>query len=290
MKDAADAGIRVFFIHVRKTGGTTLWNWMSSLFPSEDRYGSDATDMADRIGLYTNIDRLAALDPAECSRLRFFSGHFPFAAASLVGPPLTTVTLLRDPVARTISYLKQCQRVNPEHRGSSLEEIYEDVWFHPRLIENHQTKVFAMTTQEMLQPNTIEDWRGLLPDAAGDERGHLDDRAAVREAIAAAANCTRKSMLLFGGPMGTARVKVDRDRLEKAKVALRTVDVVGVSEQSDDFVRRLQQRFGTGEIALPAKNVGHEQPASVELVQRIADENWADIELHELARELGESL
>jgi hypothetical protein len=179
--------------------------------------------------------------------------------------------------------------VNPEHRGSSLEAIYDDPWFHPRLIENHQTKIFSMTVEEMLKPNCSEDWRGLLPSTTADALGDLDEVAAVRAAIREIPDCTRKSMLLFGGPMGTARVGVDRDRLERAKAALRTVDVVGVSERSDDFVSRLQRRLGTSETNLAAKNVGHDEVASADLVQRIADDNWADVELYQLARELGDS-
>jgi hypothetical protein len=62
-----------------------------------------------------------------------------------------TLTILRDPVARTVSFLKHCRRNHEQHRGLSLEEIYDDPWQFPTRIHNYQAKLFAMTTDDKLE-------------------------------------------------------------------------------------------------------------------------------------------
>ena len=59
--------------------------------------------------------------------------------------------MLRDPVDRTISYLKHCKRFHPQHRDLALEEIYEDGFVFPTLIRDHQVKIFAMTATDRLE-------------------------------------------------------------------------------------------------------------------------------------------
>jgi hypothetical protein len=62
-----------------------------------------------------------------------------------------TVTIVRDPVERTISYLKHCKRYHDQHRELSLEEIYHDPFHFPCFIHNHQAKIFAMTDADRLE-------------------------------------------------------------------------------------------------------------------------------------------
>jgi hypothetical protein len=69
----------------------------------------------------------------------------------LLDRDLVTLTMLRDPVARTISYLRHCKRHHPRHHDLALEEIYEDAFLFPTLIHNHQVKIFAMTTSDRLE-------------------------------------------------------------------------------------------------------------------------------------------
>ena len=75
----------------------------------------------------------------------------PYVASSSLDADPVTLTLLRDPVARTISYLKHCKRYHDQHRDLSLEEIYDDPFFFRCFIHNHQTKIFAMTTDDKLE-------------------------------------------------------------------------------------------------------------------------------------------
>ena len=108
--------------------------------------------------------------PAERrERIRAYLGHFPAIVPQLIDPGLTTLTVLRDPVDRTISYLKHCKRFHPQHRDLELEEIYDDGFVFPTLIRDHQVKIFAMTTSDRLESymDVVE---------IGDERRRIAER------------------------------------------------------------------------------------------------------------------
>ena len=83
--------------------------------------------------------------------MRGYMGHYPYVASQLLGVEPVTFTIVRDPVERTISYLKHCKRYHDQHRELSLEEIYGDPFYFPCFIHNHETKIFAMTDEDRLE-------------------------------------------------------------------------------------------------------------------------------------------
>jgi hypothetical protein len=137
---------RPFFIHIMKTGGTTfLYNLMAQYGPGE-MYPDPALDR-DTFAAYTELRYLLSLPEERTATIRAYSGHFPYVATQLLPGPFVTLTVLRDPIERTISYLKQCRDLERFHEAS-LEQIYEDPWQFAIAIENYQTKVFAMTRED----------------------------------------------------------------------------------------------------------------------------------------------
>jgi hypothetical protein len=88
---------------------------------------------------------LRAISPKRRRTLRGYNGHFPAFAAEIVGAT-RTVTILRDPVERTISMLKQRQRRHAPHM--SLTDLYEDPDVFSRFLDNHQTKMFALEARD----------------------------------------------------------------------------------------------------------------------------------------------
>jgi hypothetical protein len=92
-----------------------------------------------------------SLPPERREMIRVYTGHFPYLVSELMGLDLVTLTILRDPVERTISYLKHCKRYHERHRDLPLEEIYEDPFFFPCFIHNHQSKIFSMTPDDEFQ-------------------------------------------------------------------------------------------------------------------------------------------
>jgi hypothetical protein len=76
-------------------------------------------------------------------------GHFPLCTVELLDAPFTTLTVLREPVERTLSFLRHHRRLTPEDRDKPLEEIYEDPFRFESLLHNHMVKMFGLTTGEM---------------------------------------------------------------------------------------------------------------------------------------------
>lgn len=138
---------KFFFIHVMKTAGGTLRRQILANFEREQVYPMKRLDPDMRDANY-RLDYLTSLPPDRREAIRVFTGHFPFVAVELLGMELTTITILRDPVERTLSYLRHCKERHEQHRALSLEEIYEDEFFFLSFIRDHQAKFFALTAED----------------------------------------------------------------------------------------------------------------------------------------------
>jgi len=142
----------LFFIHVMKTGGATFRQHVYNNYGPGEVYPDLQLDFKpdDLYRPNFRISYLFALEPARRERIRAYMGHFPYIVGELLGIDPVTLTILRDPVDRTLSYLRHCQRYHPQHRELSLEQIYDDPFYFPKFIENHQAKVFSMTRADEL--------------------------------------------------------------------------------------------------------------------------------------------
>jgi hypothetical protein len=141
---AAVTGDPFFFVHVMKTAGSTFRQHVRANFAAAERYPDDEQD-ADLVMAKLSVPGLLALPPERHARIRIYTGHFPYCAAEQLGRPLTTLTILRDPIERAISHLKQ--ETPP---GGSLEETYDDPAVQQR-IANHQTRMFAFTAEDGIE-------------------------------------------------------------------------------------------------------------------------------------------
>lgn len=140
---------RFFFVHVQKTAGTTLLIRLGEQFAAEEIYPDD-TD-GDKFGIMPqmNVDHLLERWPERRRQARVIAGHFPLCTVDLLGEPFTTFTVLREPVERTLSYLRHHRKLTPADQHLSLEEVYEDPVRMSRLVHNHMVKMFGMTADEM---------------------------------------------------------------------------------------------------------------------------------------------
>jgi hypothetical protein len=144
----ASDGSRYFFVHVMKTGGATFRQHLYANFaPGEVYPVPDVDDVMDA----WRIDYLLSLPPERRAGFRAFTGHFPFVVPQLLGGDFRTLSVLRHPVDRTISYLQHCKRRHAQHRDLDLEAIYEDPFTFPCLIHNHQAKIFSMDEHDKLE-------------------------------------------------------------------------------------------------------------------------------------------
>lgn len=247
------APLPILFVHVMKTGGTTLFQQLreqygDALWPSAQDLQFEGPRLDVRHHL--SIPYLAALPEERRGAIRVYMAHLPYAAREVLPPGTRTVSVLRDPVERTISLLRQFRRRPPwlpegARRPTLAEATLDEVYAHPAvfapLVLNHQTKIFAMRR------------------SAGAER-YLDV------------------------------VDVDQADLEVAKANVAALDVVGVMERYDDFLDDLQVAFGWEVDRSVRANVTppDDEPVGSALRERIAADNALDIALYEHAARLVE--
>lgn len=140
----ADHG-RVFFMHIMKTAGTSFAIQINDNVDPDHIYPRPGVTR--HMDQYWKIAEVRGLSPDQLAPIRFVCGHFPFLVGELVDAT-ETITLLRDPIERTVSHLRHCRRHFAQHKGRSLEAIYDDAWHHPLLFRNYQVKQFALTVDD----------------------------------------------------------------------------------------------------------------------------------------------
>jgi hypothetical protein len=137
---------RCFFLHLQKTGGTALWRRLKQQFDPTTVYpGPGDGRPPDTV---ISVDHLLERWKIRGDEIRIVTGHFPLCTTELLGGTFTTLTLVRDPVERTLSYLRHHRETGGDATERSLEEIYDDpVRFE--LLHNHMVKMLSLTTEEM---------------------------------------------------------------------------------------------------------------------------------------------
>ena len=133
-----------------KTAGTSLVSDLTKTFPEEQIYPHRTLDRSHPADVepYTNIADLRNLSAERRAAIHVYAGHFPYMASEMMGIDFVTLTLLRDPVERTVSVLKQFKRLTERLQESTLEEIYDDEFTFRHFVHNHQTKVFSLTEED----------------------------------------------------------------------------------------------------------------------------------------------
>ena len=137
---------RFFFVHLQKTAGTALWRRLQLQFRPEAVYPGpgDGTPPESVVSVPHLVERWRQ----RREEIRIVTGHFPLCTVTLLDAPFVTMTVLREPVDRTLSYLRHHRDSTPEDLHRSLEEIYDDpVRFG--LLHNHMVKMLSLSTEEM---------------------------------------------------------------------------------------------------------------------------------------------
>ncbi len=276
---------KFLFIHVMKTGGTSFADIIGNNFPVNERYPDACivpdADIFRRIEAYLFVPGIVTDVNALGGQLRMVSGHFPYAVRNLLNDSYVAMTLLRDPVERTLSYLKHCRRYHIEHQPMGLEAIYEDPWFHASFVQNYQTKLFSMSPAEALAEDRFLAGAPQLPTRR--EMGDGTNLSAEIDAFRRQAP-GRVSLECFAASTGV--IQIDDNRLSIAKENLSAVEVVGVTEHYDRFLGKLIEQHGWQIAATPHRHAGEGDVISAEFRHRIAVDNAFDIELYAHAKSL----
>ena len=138
---------RFFFVHVQKAAGTSLVFRLrrhfgrAAIYPPESDKGN--------VAAVISVDHLLERWQTNHDETRVVTGHFPLCTAELLGGNFTTLTVLREPVERTLSYLRHHRQLTPDDSERSLEAVYADPFRFHGLIHNHMVKMFSLTPAEM---------------------------------------------------------------------------------------------------------------------------------------------
>jgi hypothetical protein len=196
----------IYFLHIPKAAGSSVTIWLK-----------ERIDQA-YICTAQLWDQLVPLHPSQFQRYRLFCGHFGADLEQFLELPLQTITVLRNPVLRTISHYHQVRR-DPNHplhhrvAPQSLDEFVRDRHNWP-MIENLQARYLVRTPIDFTQYRVCF------------------DRSPEKT--------NRLSVLAED-----ARLLLDRDyvRARSRELVERHIRVVGTTEQLPRFLTSVSQQF-----------------------------------------------
>ncbi len=147
----ADDAPVYFVAHMQKTAGTTLRDRLRSTFP-EERIYPNASDGPDARISVISVSHLQERWAARGDQIDLLTGHFPVRTTEILPSvrPWVTMTILRDPVERVLSFLRH--QGDRRQRGATedtpLLEIYEDPFRFEAMIHNHMTRTLSLAPDE----------------------------------------------------------------------------------------------------------------------------------------------
>ena len=152
---------RYFTVHLQKTAGTTFRDRLRNSFTPRQIYPfmSDGPDILYAI---ISLSHLEKRWKKRSDQIRLIHGHFPLSTVNVLKVPFTTMSVLRPPLDRTLSYLRHQREVVPADNNKSLEEIYDDPKRFHGIIRNHMTRMFGMSINQMRR---IDGCFGDIPDS-----------------------------------------------------------------------------------------------------------------------------
>ena len=105
-----NAAPRFFFAHVQKAAGTSVVFRLRRQFGRARIYPPEAD--SGNVAAVISTDHLLARWRTDGDTTLVVTGHFPLCTTELLGGGFTTLTVLREPVERTLSYLRHHQKLN----------------------------------------------------------------------------------------------------------------------------------------------------------------------------------
>ena len=205
---------RVVFVHLMKTGGLGVSHLLREVLHEDECY--PPTSAVER---KVSTDLLVAEPPEVLARMRFFTVHMPAWILDVVPGPFVSATVVREPVARTVSHLRQISRTVGD--GLSIGELWEKPVWRDRLTDYQVRMLGAPVPGSATSPGP--EWAAAVKDA--DEETQQEFRDVLKPFFATGVTDTER---------------IDEMWLGRAIARAASIDVVGVTENLGDFVARLR--------------------------------------------------
>jgi hypothetical protein len=143
-------GTRLFVAHMQKTAGTTLRDRLRASFDDDEIYPNHS-DGPDGRHAVISVSHLRKRWAVRGDDIKLLTGHFPVRTAEFLDAPFVTVTVLRHPVERTLSFLRHqaARRQRGATEDTPLVEIYEDPFRFDAMIHNHMVRMLSLAPDEM---------------------------------------------------------------------------------------------------------------------------------------------
>jgi len=148
---------RFFYVHVQKAAGTELRERLKRHFPPQAMYPDSTDGDIFAVAPQVSVRQLLARWEQRKEEIEIITGHFPYSTTELLDAEFVTLSVLREPVDRTLSQLRHHRKMNPQARDVPLEGIYEEV-FRPALFANHMVKMFSLTAEEIATSAARDTW------------------------------------------------------------------------------------------------------------------------------------
>lgn len=247
----------LYFHHIPKTAGTTLHNILGNFVPSE------------QVCPARLWKHLLTIPSEQFIQYRLFSGHFYYYINQLLPRNPITITMLRDPIQRSISHYLHIHResflyYHEQAVSGDMLSFVTDPVTRPQ-IENFQTKLIALT----LDPDLIKkEW--------GD------------------ANFSEYSLNHFDHWLELPTRLSDEALLERAKTRLEEFAFVGITEQFTESMLLLWYTFYRApELTIESKNVAPESLSqdtlSAATIEALQEATQLDAALYSFAQQLFQS-
>jgi len=241
----------LYYLHIPKTAGTSLISFLDTQFDQSQICPAQL------------LPELFQLGSDTLSNYNFFRGHLWFGLDRFVGNDLNYITMLRDPVQRTISWYSHVKREPNAYRH---DRVVNENWSLLDFVTDKETQWDMVNAQTLFLAADL-DFDRLSKDPVGYGRAVIQDYA------------TRNK---------------DRTLLDLAKSRLEKFMFFGIAEQMNQSLQMLSHTLDVyPHFSRQKLNVSENRPAGNELssdaIHAIREITSLDQELYDWAVETFES-